>query len=126
MFRYFGPYTILQKIGSVAYELALPSSSRIHPVFHVSQLRRCLSPTQQVISSLPALESDHQIPVKVLQHRVIPHGQKTILQVLVHWSDSSPDLATWEDKDALQQVFPYAPAWGQAVSKGGGNVSDTS
>ncbi|GAU18789.1 hypothetical protein TSUD_80780 [Trifolium subterraneum] len=37
--RYFGPFPVIRRIGSVAYELALPPSSRIHPVVHVSQLR---------------------------------------------------------------------------------------
>lgn len=34
-------------------------------------------------------------------------------------------MATWEDKVTLKQCFPRAPAWGQAVSKEGGIVSDT-
>jgi len=37
--RFSGPYQVLRRIGSVAYELQLPSSARVHPVFHVSLLR---------------------------------------------------------------------------------------
>ncbi|KAL3687944.1 hypothetical protein R1sor_014253 [Riccia sorocarpa] len=38
--RYIGPFTIQQRIGEVAYKLELHSSMKIHPVFHVSLLRR--------------------------------------------------------------------------------------
>jgi hypothetical protein len=41
--RYIGPYKVLKRVGAVAYRLELPEEmSDIHPVFHVSQLRRCL------------------------------------------------------------------------------------
>ena len=37
--RYVGPYVILQCVGEVAYELAMPwELAFVHPVFHVSML----------------------------------------------------------------------------------------
>ncbi|KAL4279245.1 hypothetical protein GQ457_03G005370 [Hibiscus cannabinus] len=39
--RYIGPYEIVERVGSVAYRLLLPSElERIHDVFHVSMLRK--------------------------------------------------------------------------------------
>ena len=48
--RYIGPFEILQTVGEVAYELALPPAfSSIHPVFDVSMLRRYNSNESHVL-----------------------------------------------------------------------------
>lgn len=52
-FKYFGPFKISDKIGSVAYKLDLPPSSTIHLVFHVSLLRPAPSQKYQVSPNLP-------------------------------------------------------------------------
>ena len=41
--RYVGPYEIPQRMGEVAYELALRAElDYVHPIFHVSMLKKCL------------------------------------------------------------------------------------
>ena len=51
-FKYFCPFTITARIGQVAYRVALPETSSVHPVFHVSLLRKALKaqrPTDSLI-----------------------------------------------------------------------------
>ena len=48
--HFVGPFEIIQKVGLVAYQIALPPSlSNLHDVFHVSQLRKYVYDTSHVI-----------------------------------------------------------------------------
>jgi len=48
--RFIGPFEVLQKVGSVAYRLASPSSLQgIHDVFHVSSIRKYVPDLDHVI-----------------------------------------------------------------------------
>ena len=47
--RYRGPFEVLERIGSVAYRLALPSRTRDHNVFHVSLINKYLHDPNHVI-----------------------------------------------------------------------------
>jgi hypothetical protein len=40
--KYYGPYKVFQRLGSMAYKLELPPSSRVHIVFHVSFLKKVI------------------------------------------------------------------------------------
>ena len=58
--KYYGPFTILKHIGTVAYKLALPKGSQVHPIFHVSCLRKRLYDQDQVIDS--GILADYEEP----------------------------------------------------------------
>lgn len=109
-FKYFGPYKILNKIGQVAYQLELPPTSSVHPVFHVSQLRKAVGPDTVVSPLVPHDIELPRVPSKVLQRRLVNLGDRSISQVLVQWSEWPPELATWEDVEDLRRRFPQAPA----------------
>jgi hypothetical protein len=78
----------------VAYKLALPETSRVHPVIHVSQLKQCLGPGQHVQPDLPSSDLAFQVPVWVLQRRVRQQGLCTVVQGLIQWSGASSKDAT--------------------------------
>ena len=48
--RFIGPYKILEKVGPVAYRLALPLElAKLYDVFHVSMLQRYRYDTSQIL-----------------------------------------------------------------------------
>jgi hypothetical protein len=110
----------------VAYRLELPAHTSIHPVFHVSQLKKAVGADHQVTPILPSDFALQLAPEQVLQTRAVLRGHSTIQQVLVKWNNLPASLATWEDYEALRQEFPRATAWGQAVLQGQGGVSSPS
>jgi len=40
--KYIGPFTVKKVLSPLNYELSLPDSMPIHPVFHVSKLEKCI------------------------------------------------------------------------------------
>jgi hypothetical protein len=125
-YKFFGPYSVLERIGAVAYRLDLPASSRIHNVFHVSQLKEYIPDFTPVFTELPTpptLDTIDSEPETILDRRLMKKGNAPVLQALIKWTNLPADAATWEDWDTLQKRFPSVLAWGQASDSPGGNVT---
>lgn len=77
--RFFGPFKILQKIGPVAYRLALPNTAQLHDVFHVSKLKRCVGdPSIQQLPLPSEFQNDRPVaqPAEIINSRfIIRQGQ---------------------------------------------------
>ncbi|GJQ92873.1 putative reverse transcriptase domain-containing protein [Tanacetum coccineum] len=110
-------------IGPVAYKLALPSESRIHPVFHISFLKPCIGePTNQYVP-LPLL-STMERPLlqlaKLLDSCKVQVQNEWVVQVLVQWDGT--DTTTWESWNTLQQKYPNLDLEGKVCFKEERNV----
>ncbi|XP_059298389.1 uncharacterized protein LOC132051129 [Lycium ferocissimum] len=110
--RYIGPYQIVRKIGEVAYELDLPSDlEAVHPVFHVSMLRKCIGDPSRVfpvddIQVTEQLSYDEQ-PVSILDRRVRRLRTKEVPSVKVLWRNNNREEMTWEAEDKMKQKYPH-------------------
>ena len=108
--KFYGPYRILQKIGSIAYKLELPPSSRIHPVFHVSCLKKVLGTNIKGQTILPELDNEGSIflePEAVLNKRTRQLRSRSITEVLIQWHGMQPEDAMWEPLLQIQRQFPH-------------------
>ncbi|KAF7112285.1 hypothetical protein RHSIM_RhsimUnG0245400 [Rhododendron simsii] len=87
------------RIGQVAYQLDLPAVSRLHPVFHVSLLKKKLGSHVVPHTTLPPVDKDGIIepqPVAILDRRLVKYKGQPATQLLVQWSNSYSEDATWE------------------------------
>ena len=88
--KFIGPYEVIEKVGPVAYRLALPPDvEKIHNVFHVSMLRRYRSdPSHVVFLETIELRPDltyKEEPVEILTREVKELRNKKISLVKVLW-----------------------------------------
>lgn len=107
--KFYGPFRVLQRIGPVAYRLQLPEQTAIHPVFHVSQLKKHLGTHAVPIQGLPLVGENEKIktePVAVLNRRIVPRKNETVAQWLIQWLNLGPEDSTWEDTTFIQKTFP--------------------
>jgi hypothetical protein len=69
----YGPYKVLERIGSMAYKLEFPPSSRIHLVFHVSCLKKVIENKIPLQTIFPEINEEGKIKLET----------KTIIETII-------------------------------------------
>ncbi|XP_073121631.1 uncharacterized protein [Henckelia pumila] len=114
--RYVGPFEILDNVGTLAYRLTLPPDmSRIHNVFHVSQLRKYIPDPNHVLEIEPLVIEGNlneelkykEVPIRIVDAKDQVLRIRTIPYVKVQRSNHSEREATWELKEKMQKQYPY-------------------
>ena len=100
----------MSKVGTVAYQLELPPElSEIHDVFHVSQLRRCISPREK-LTDMAEIELAKDLtyeerPVRILDETERVTRSKVIKFYKVQWEHHTEEEATWESEKFLRTSY---------------------
>ena len=105
---FVGPFEVLERVGTLAYKVALPPSlSKIHNVFHVSTLRKYIYDPSHVVELEPIQISKdltyEEVPIQIMDvmDKVLCHV--VVKLVKIQWSNHSIREATWELEEEMRE-----------------------
>ena len=109
--RFIGPFEILERIGPVAYRIALPPGlSKLHNVFHVSVLRKYIADPSYVLDYQPIQVSENmsyeEQPIEIVDLKEQVLRSRVIPLVKVCWINHSVEEATWEQEAEMLKKYP--------------------
>ncbi|GFS40213.1 hypothetical protein Acr_00g0067210 [Actinidia rufa] len=109
--RFIRLFQILDKVGEVAYCLALPPQlSGVHQVFHVSMLRKYNRDPSHILDWTElALKQDafyEKQPIQILESRDRVLRDRTTTMVKVLWKHHGVEESTWEDELETRSRYP--------------------
>lgn len=106
--RYYGPFQVTARMGKVAYQLQLPTQSRIHNVFHISLLKPYVArEPPQASTELPpaAIDNDSVVaPLAIIASKLVPSNSGHTRMVLVQWKDLPLEEASWEEWSSFKAL----------------------
>jgi hypothetical protein len=107
--RFCGPFEILERIGPVAYMLALPTYMIAHNVFHVSLLKKYIPDANHVID-WNVIQVEQEGVLQVHHVRILDRKNKQLRNravgiVKVQWIWYGPEEMTWEHEDVMRAEY---------------------
>ncbi|GKF10393.1 hypothetical protein Tco_0048319, partial [Tanacetum coccineum] len=102
--RYVGPFKVIERVETIAYKLKLPQQlSRVHNIFHVLNLKKCLFDESLVIP-LEELRIDDKLyfvkeSVEVMDREIKQLKRSRIPIIKVRWNSKRGPEVTWEHED---------------------------
>ncbi|XP_059306381.1 uncharacterized protein LOC132057794 [Lycium ferocissimum] len=110
--RYNGLFEIVQRIGEATYELAsTPTLSGVHPVFHISMLKKYHLDSSHVIQWDSVLLDQNltfeEESVAILDRQIWKLRSKEIAYVNVQWKHRPIKEATWEAELDMRSRYPH-------------------
>ncbi|XP_070055165.1 uncharacterized protein [Nicotiana tomentosiformis] len=109
---FIDPFEVLRRVGEVAYELVLPASlARVHPVFHVSMLRKYHGDPAHMLDFI-SIQWDKDLsyveePVAILDRQVREPRSKNIASVKVQLKGQPVKEETWETQHDMRSHYPH-------------------
>ena len=110
--RFIGPFEILERIGVIAYRLALPPSmSSVHEVFYFSMLGK-YTPDPAHVVDWGQIEVDtdgtfEEGPVCIVDSRDQVLRRKTVRLLRVLWRHYGVEESTWEREDTMRATYSF-------------------
>ena len=107
--RFIRPFEILERVGTIAYRLALPPNmSSVHEVFHVSMLWR-YTPDLAHVVDWGEIEVDTDVtfeegPMCIMDNRDQVLRRRTVRLVRVLWQHRGVEELTWEREDTMRAI----------------------
>ena len=123
--KYIGPFEITRIISKVNVEIKLPNTLKIHPVFHVSQIKKYIEndsfPDREVVAPPPIDVGDAEPEYEV--ERILdkwiskPRGKNKQIDTyyLVKWKGYPDYESTWQHEDELKNAKKAIKAFEQGT-----------
>jgi hypothetical protein len=110
--RFIGLFEITQKVGKLAYRIALPPDLiGTHDVFHLSMLRKYIANPEVIVEYEPLKIQEGltyvEEPVRIVDKKEQVLRSKTIPIVKVLWRNHAVEEASWGAEHDMRSCYPH-------------------